>query len=61
MNPETYNRCVAYGEFWGPQAVLLARLEARDQMENVLEHLSDEMHKSLQVRLKVGYSFLAFS
>ena len=31
------------------QAVLLARLEAQDQLESVLEHLSDEMHKSLQV------------
>jgi len=33
----------------GRQAVLLARLEAQDQLESVLEHLSDEMHKSLQV------------
>ena len=29
--------------------MLLARLEAQDQLESVLEHLSDEMHKSLQV------------
>ncbi len=42
-HPEPWPTC------FGLQAVLLARLEAQDQLESVLEHLSDEMHKSLQV------------